>query len=68
MEATGATEIFQISIEKNNLICHKYFEDGDSSFKVDSKSYKKYIINPTKLECVGHVQKRLGTRLRNKVN
>ena len=44
--------------------------DGDtSSFKavVDSKPYGKYNITPTKLECVGHVQKRLGTRLRNKV-
>ena len=44
--------------------------DSDtSSFKavVDSKPYEKYIFTPTKLECVGYVQKRLGTRLRNKV-
>ena len=57
-------------LEKNNLIYHEYLDDSDtSSFKavVDSKPYEKYNITPTKLECVGHVQKRLGTRLRNKV-
>lgn len=29
--------------------------------------YKNYNGQPIKLECVGHVQKRLGTRLRNMV-
>ena len=70
MEAAGAIEIFRRSIEKNNLIYSEYLGDGDtSSFKavVDSNTYKDYNISPIKLECVGHVQKRLGTRLRNKV-
>ena len=38
MEVAGATEIFRRSIEKKNLICPKYLEDGDTSFKVDSNS------------------------------
>ena len=70
MEAAGVIEMFQRSIEKNNLRHHKYLGDGGtSSFKavVDSKLYEKYNITSTKLECVGHVQKRLGTRLQNKV-
>ena len=70
MEAAGAIELFRRSVEKNNLIYNEYLGDGDtSSFKavVDSKPYEEYNINPKKLECVGHVQKRLGTRLRNKV-
>ena len=33
---------------------------------VDSKPYVDYSIIPEKLECVGHIQKRLGTRLRTK--
>ena len=43
------------------------FGDGDSSsFKsvVDSKPYGNKV--PEKLECVNHVQKRMGTRLRRK--
>ena len=56
------------SIEKNNLIYHKYLGDGATpSFKavVNLKPYKKYNITQRKLECVGHVQKTLGTRLWN---
>ena len=43
--------------------------DGDtSSFKeiVVADPYKKYNIEVIRLECCGHVQKRLGTQLRNK--
>ena len=70
MEAAGAIKMFHRSITKNNLIYHEYLGDGDtSSFKavVDAKPYQDYNVSPIKLECVGHVQKRLGTRLRNKV-
>ena len=57
MEAAGAIETFRRSIEKNNLIYHEYLEDGDTSpFKVFADS-KPYNVTPTKLECVGHVQK-----------
>jgi len=70
MEGVGAIEIFRRSIANYGLIYHEYLGDGDtSSFKevVESKPYDHVGIVPTKLECVGHVQKRLGTRLRNKV-
>ena len=71
MEAAGAIEIFCRSIEKNGLIYNKYLGDGDtSSFTevVNSQPYANHgDIIPEKLECVGHVQKRLGTRLRNKI-
>ena len=70
MESAGAVEIFQRSVDKNKLVYNEYLGDGDtSSFKdvVTSKPYEKYDIDPIKLECIGHVQKRLGTRLRNLV-
>ena len=70
MEAAGAIEMFKRSIEKNNIIYHEYLGDGDtSSFKevVESNPYSNHNITPVKLECIGHVQKRLGTRLRNMV-
>ena len=68
MESVGAVDMFSRSIEKNKLYT-EYLRDGDSTFKdvVKSKPYEKYSIEPTKNECVGHVQKRLGTHLRNKV-
>ena len=58
-----------VQLKKMNLYI-EYLGDGDSSsFKdvVTSKPYEKYCIEPSKNECVGHVQKRLGTRLHNKV-
>ena len=61
-------EIFQRSVLKNNLIYNEYLGDGDtSSYKevFASNVYKDYGINPIKLECVGHVQKKCGNRLRN---
>ena len=68
MEAAGAVAMFSSSVEKHKLIYSKYIGDGDtSSFKevVNAKPYVHFNITPTKLECVGHVQKRLGTRLRD---
>ena len=70
MEAAGAIQMFKRSVENNNLIYSEYLGDGDtSSFKevVTHDPYKQYHVKPVKLECVGHVQKRLGTRLRNMV-
>ena len=67
MEAAGAVKIFCDSVEKHGLIYENYIRDGDTtSFKevVDAKPYEKYGITPKKLECVGHIQKRLGNRLR----
>ena len=65
-EAASAVDIFNKSIDKNNLICHEYIGHSDpSSFKeaVDAYQYEKYII-PSKLEFID-VQNRLGTRLLN---
>ena len=42
---------------------------GDSSSFNDvvaSKPYDVFSITPEKLECVGHVQKRIGSRLRSR--
>ena len=67
MEAAGASEIFCSSVAKHKLIYKDYIGDGDtSSFKevVDAKPYIEFGIIPNKLECIGHIQKRLGNRLR----
>ena len=66
MEGAGAIAIFTSSVQKHKLIYHNYIGDGDtSSFKEVSTAnpYTDYGINPCKLECIGHVQKRLGTHL-----
>ena len=66
MEAAGAVTMFKRSIEKNKLRYTSYIGDGDtSSFSevVQSKPYGD-DVEIDKKECVGHVQKRMGTRLR----
>ena len=66
MEADVAIEIFQRSIQKNNLRYTRFIGDGDTnSFpKVsEAQPYGDPSI-PEKAECVEHVQKRMGTRLR----
>ena len=65
MEPVGATRIFQRSEQTRGLQYVQYLGDGDSaSFKkvCDSTPYDGVDIE--KLECVGHVQKRCGSRLR----
>ena len=67
MEAVGASDIFCSSVTKHKLIYKDFIGDGDtSSFKkvVDAKPYVEFGIIPNKLECIGHIQKRLGNRLR----
>jgi len=70
MEAAGAVQMFNHSIEKNNIIYSHYLGDGNtSSFKdvVKSDPYKDHGVVAEKLECVGHAQKRVYERLRNLV-
>ena len=77
MEAAGAVKMFQWSVDKNNLIYNFFLGDGDTSsfkqvfdsdpYKDYGDPYKDYGVRPEKLECVGHTQKRMGTRLRNLV-
>ena len=66
MESAGAVKMFARSINKNNLRYASYIGDGDtSSFNdvVNSKPYGDDVVIDKK-ECIGHVQKRMGTRLR----
>ena len=65
MESKAAVEIFKRSVEVNKLRYKKYIGDGDSSAfltVVNSKPYEN--LTPEKGECIGHVQKRVGTRLK----
>ena len=64
MEVAAAMAIFHRSIQERGVRYINYLGDGDcKSFKavLDSKPYDVAI---KKLECVGHVKKRMGTRLR----
>jgi len=64
MEVAGAKRIFNRSIEKHGLRYTRYLGDGDSkSFTSIKLVYPG--VKVSKLECVGHIQKRVGTRLRN---
>jgi len=66
MEVSSVTEMFLRSEEKYGVKYSNYIEDGDS------KTFKAILdVNPygdnfqvIKSECIGHVQKRMGTRLR----
>lgn len=64
MEVSGAKKIFNRSIEKYNTRYTEYIGDGDSK-SFNSIEYTYEGVTVTKKECVGHVQKRVGTRLRN---
>lgn len=69
MEASSILEMFQRSLEKYGLRYTSYIGDGDSkTFTkiVNAKPYGENVVI-IKKECVGHVQKRMGTRLRELV-
>ena len=64
MDASGILNIFQRSVEGHGLRFVEFLGDGDS------KAHKLLVqeavygdVDIEKLECVGHVQKRLGSRL-----
>ena len=64
MEVAGAKNIFGRSVEKYGLQYLKFLGDGDSkSYPAVKSIYPGVEVE--KLECIGHVQKRVGTRLRN---
>lgn len=66
MESVGALRIFTRSESTRGLRYTKYLGDGDSSSFKTVKESKPYDgVEVQKLECVGHVQKRVGSRLRN---
>ena len=68
MEKEAAVEMFKRSIPLYNLKYTTYVGDGDSSSygEVCDAMFKKYgdeyIV--VKEDCVGHIQKRMGTNLR----
>ena len=67
MESAGVVAIFSLSVEKHSLIYFSYLGDGDTSaFKdvLEANPYEEYGILPSKLECIGHVQKGLGAHPR----
>ena len=65
MEVAGAVKIFGRSTSLYNVRYTEYLGDNDTNTYKSVSETKPYspdvIIN--KLECVGHVQKRMGTRL-----
>ena len=64
MELVGVERIFSRSTETRKLRYLAYYGDGDSkSFTAVENVYSPKVV--TKKECIGHVQKRVGTRLRN---
>jgi len=64
MEKSGTIEIFSRSIEKHGLYYTSFYGDGDSK----SFAAVQNIYGPdkpvNKFECIGHYQKRVGSRLR----
>ena len=65
MEGAGAVEIFKRSIMKNKLRYVSYIGDGDTSSYAEVIASNPYEnVQVEKLECIGHVNKRMGTRCR----
>ncbi|GFY24795.1 uncharacterized protein TNCV_2689861 [Trichonephila clavipes] len=63
---SGVLSIFQRSKTSRKACYTQYLGDGDSKGFLTIKEAKVYgDTEVEKLECVGHVQKRMGTRLRN---
>ena len=67
MESKGAIELFNRSVQKYNLCYKWYVGDGDSSSFSEVANARPYgdTVVIEKRECIGHVQKRMGTRCRN---
>ena len=72
MEKEAAVKMFLRSIEKHHLVYTTYVGDGDSSSfaEVADACFKKfgdkYLV--LKEDCIGHIQKRMGTNLRSYKN
>ncbi|GFY16312.1 uncharacterized protein TNCV_2349571 [Trichonephila clavipes] len=62
MEIDGMKEIFQRSVPQRNAKYIKYIGDGDTKTFPELQRTASYSIE--KIECVGHIQKRIGARLR----
>lgn len=65
MEVDGIKEMFQRSIATYNVKYIHYIGDGDSKTFKGILDLNPYDIEVTKLECILHVKKRMGSRLRS---
>ena len=71
MEPAGTETIFRRSVTKHGLRYTQYLGDGDSKSYSRVKNAQPPVYDNTditKLECCGHVQKRMGRHLTNKVS
>ncbi|GFT30661.1 uncharacterized protein TNCV_77381 [Trichonephila clavipes] len=66
METVGMVRIFQRSLSRRSVRYTSYIGDGDSKTFSSITASNPYgeDITVSKIECVGHVKKRMGTRLR----
>ncbi|GFU00412.1 uncharacterized protein TNCV_4259231 [Trichonephila clavipes] len=66
METVGMVRIFQRSLSHRSMRYTSYIGDGDSKTFSSITASNPYgeDITVSKIECVGHVQKRMGTHLR----
>jgi hypothetical protein len=69
MEASGATELFSRSVDNYGIRYNPFIGDGDAKSFKDIVKLAPYgpDYNHRKEECIGHVQKRMGTRLRKEL-
>ena len=65
MECEGAKQVFKRSVNEYNLRYTQFLGDGDSKSFLSVQGTYGDNVEIKKLECVGHYQKRVGTRLRN---
>ena len=65
MECKGAKRVFKRSVNEYNLRYTQFLGDGDSKSFLSVQGTYGDNVEIKKLECVGHYQKRVGTRLRN---
>lgn len=65
MEPVGSYRIFDRSIQTRQLRYIEFYGDGDSKGYETVKNVYGEDNQVVKQECIGHVQKRVGTRLRN---
>ncbi|GFU87061.1 uncharacterized protein TNCV_1586491 [Trichonephila clavipes] len=62
MEVYGTKEIFQRSVPRRNAKYINYIGDGDT--KTFPELQRTVPYSSEKVECVGHIQKRMGARVR----
>jgi hypothetical protein len=70
MEVTSVLQMFERSEKERGLTYSHYLGDGDSKGHLAVKKADPYKgrVEVKKLECINHVAKRMGTRLRNLVS